>query len=279
MRSDGKKRPSRALSLFHRAVFWLGGRCIRTVEIEEDGERFLFRCPNMQTIRRATTLFVKEQGTIEWLKSTLKPGDVFLDIGANIGLYSIYGGNLVGANGHVYAVEPHMFNATGLMENIQVNGLSDRVDVLTLALSADDGYDNFHYTSWQTGTALNQFGDAAAQSATATEFVGKELKFATTIDRLLAAGAIAPPNVVKIDVDGLEPDILTGMTGLLTGPDRPRSLQVEVAGNQSDDIDRQMAAMGYHLDHRHFTQAGKKRLKRGEAEAAIAHNAVFVPAT
>ncbi len=170
-----------------------------------------------------------------------------------------------------------MFTAAGLMENMAANGFSDRVSVLTLALAGNDGYDNFHYTSWQSGTALNQFGDARARSATAKEFVGKELKFATTVDRLTAAGAMAPPNVVKIDVDGLEPDILAGMAGLLTGADRPRSLQVEIAGGQGDEIDRQLAELGYRRDHRHFTQAGKKRLKRGEDEATIAYNAVFVP--
>ena len=43
----------------------------------------------MRALRRATTLFVKEAGAVAWLQRKLRPGDVFLDIGANVGIYSL----------------------------------------------------------------------------------------------------------------------------------------------------------------------------------------------
>ena len=85
-----------------------------------------------------------------------------------------------------------------------------------------------------------------------------------------------PPNLVKIDVDGLELGILAGMTTLLKSKERPRSIQVELNVGQEDAIIKFLTDFGYKLDHRHFTQHGKKLLSRGVDISPIAHNAVFV---
>ena len=60
-------------------------------------------------------MFVKESGTCEWIKNDIGPGDVFFDIGANIGIYSILAANRVGKTGKVYAFEPHSGNFTRLL--------------------------------------------------------------------------------------------------------------------------------------------------------------------
>ena len=56
----------------------------------ETGDRYRFLADSLETHLRAKTFFTKEEGTIDWLRKSLRPDDVFLDIGANMGLYSIF---------------------------------------------------------------------------------------------------------------------------------------------------------------------------------------------
>ena len=83
---------------------------------------------------------------------------------------------------------------------------------------------------------------------------------------------------MKIDVDGIEIDILEGMRHLLMSDARPRSVQVELNLGEQELIVELMAECHYKLDHRHFTANGAKRRARGDDLSTIPHNAVFVPA-
>ena len=273
----GMRKPGIPSAIWIRLLARVRDLCTPTVAVVDGDARYLFRCPTPRTLKRASTLFVKETGTIDWLRNSLRPGDVFLDIGANVGVYSIYAAHLVGPSGHVYAVEPHVFNAATLLDNIHLNGLSDRISVLTMALSAKSAYDDFFYNEFDIGVANNAFGTERA--AQRSGFVGSELKYATTVDELVRQGAIRSPDLVKIDVDGLEPDIVAGMSELLSGPKRPRSVQIEVDPDQRDAVESVVASLRYDLDHRHYTMNGKKRLKQGIPEREVMHNAVYTPGT
>jgi FkbM family methyltransferase len=107
---------------------------------------------------RALTLFVKEQGTVEWIRSTVQPGDVFYDIGANIGMYTLLAASRVGDAGKVYAFEPHVRNFTSLLQNVALNNLSGRVAPICSALHDTEGFLNFNYLTWQAGSSTSQLG-------------------------------------------------------------------------------------------------------------------------
>lgn len=233
---------------------------------------FRFRCDNELEIQRAKTLFTKEEGTIDWLKTTLRPGDVFADVGANIGLYTIFAASLVGPTGRVYAFEPHVANAASLMRNVRVNQLADRVRLLTVALSDSEGITDFNYQSVNPGSSDSQLGHT--QSESGKEFLPKvvELKYATRLDALASTGAIALPAVVKIDVDGNELQVLRGISQIM---EKMRSVQVEVHPQDSDAIDAWMRARHFTLAKRHYTANGKKRIEKGEKPEGIVHNAIY----
>ncbi len=277
LRTAGRRKPARPLRWLADGLSWLARRA--TVEVvlpTPDGE-LRFRCPNALTLRRAYTLYVKEAGTIDWLNQALQPGDVFLDIGANIGVYTLYAAQRVGPSGHVYAVEPHLPNAVALMENLVVNALGERVSLLTCALAEAPRPARFDYGQWRTGSSRSQLAGSADHPglpATSTSRLS-ELKLAQTADSLVAAGAIRSPQVVKIDVDGTELEILRGMRAMLTGKDRPRTLQVECMPDNAHAIEALLGECGYALRHRHATMAGTKRLATGAEVAGIVHNAVF----
>ena len=61
---------------------------------------------------RATSLLHKEAGTVAWISRSVGPGDVFYDVGANIGIYSLLAALCAGPAGRVFAFEPHLLNCS-----------------------------------------------------------------------------------------------------------------------------------------------------------------------
>lgn len=227
---------------------------------------------------RASSILVKEEGTVKWLENSLSRGDTFLDIGANIGTYTLYGAAIVGPTGRVFAVEPHVQNASNLIDNITENGFADRVTVLTSPLTSSRSVANFNYHDLNAGASGSQFDSTTDDCGQAYVPELTELKIATSVDDLVACGAMPVPTAVKIDVDGIEIPILEGMTETLAGEVKPRTVQVEIQRETASAVDDVLTQHGYVLDHRHYTLAGKQRIANGEDELAIAHNAVYVPA-
>src|SRR5678815_6110374 len=105
----------------------------------------IFECEDDIEVMRAQTLLTKEPGTIAWLEKHLRPDDVFYDIGANIGCYTLFAASRI-TTGHVYAFEPNVVNARSLMRNVEVNKLEARVTVVTVALYSASGWFPFPYS-------------------------------------------------------------------------------------------------------------------------------------
>ena len=272
--SDGRSKPSRLLRLAQRGRA-LGQGATR-VDVSDGDHCYSFVCDNQQTLRRATTLLIKEPGTIRWLREQALPGRVFLDIGANVGIYSIFAAHHLGDAGHVYSVEPHLRNAVALMDNVVENRIQDRVSVLSMALCRKPSITEFRYREWGTGSSHSQLqnGDPITRQA---ESVAGELKATTTIDTLIGDHSIRRPDFIKIDVDGIELAILEGASGFLSGPEPPRSVQVECEPSNNQRIEEFMSDHGFDLRERHATMAGAKRIARGARLTDLPHNVIFEP--
>jgi FkbM family methyltransferase len=249
---------------------------VSEVAIADGPYRTVFLCENRTQAFRALSLWVKEAGTMEWIDKGVKRGERFLDIGANVGIYTLAAAHRVGPEGRVYAVEPHKPNAVALMRNVLRNRLQDRVDVLTVALADKRMFATFNYKDLEPSSTGSQLD---ATHVSGKEFIpaASEVCLGLSVDELIEVKAIEAPHHVKIDVDGIELSILRGMGGLLSSDARPRSVQVELNVGEHQAIEDHMRQFGYALDHRHFTLDGKRQLAEGKDVAAIAHNAVFVP--
>jgi FkbM family methyltransferase len=227
-------------------------------------------------LMRARTFATKEEGTVEWIRSSVRPGQVFCDIGANIGLYSLLAAQFAGPAGLVYAFEPHVVNASGLLANAAANGLTDRVKVLSVALNDTTGFFDFAYSSLEPGAAFNQLRvEPSPASGSTDQPAAVELKSAVSLDDLIARGVVRSPQHVKIDVDGNEPRIVRGMRSLLTGSTPPESVQVEVDPATAVEIHDLMRQAGYTSAVRHDTAHGKQVIAAGTDPAQVAHNVIF----
>lgn len=134
----------------------------------------------------------------------LKPGDTFYDIGANIGFFTVIGARLVGSTGRVYAFEPVPENAASLQRNADLNQFH-HVTVFGKAVSRSQGKGELLLTHHPGGATLSIADHPPDMKGTiAIDLV--------SIDHLIAQQKLAPPAVVKIDVEGAELDVLHGMS-------------------------------------------------------------------
>jgi FkbM family methyltransferase len=188
------------------------------VEFDLDGKRLCFSVRDPMSRWRVRTLFEKEPETHYWLGS-LPAGDVFYDIGANIGLYSIYATIMSGVR--TFAFEPESQNFAGLHENIFLNDLFDRCTGWCLAFGEKPiEISHLALSEFHVGRSLHSFGGEAPENGL------RQGCMALSLDHLVYDLGMEAPNHIKIDVDGNEAAIICGAKRLLTDP-RLRSVVVE----------------------------------------------------
>jgi len=108
----------------------------------------LYSTPNRFTKWRVDSLFTKEPVTIEWL-NTLSQNSILIDVGANVGMYSIWAASMRGAR--VFAFEPEAENYALLNRNIHLNRLEDRVSAYCMGLLDFDGFSVLHLSDTTRG--------------------------------------------------------------------------------------------------------------------------------
>lgn len=181
-------------------------------EISHDGLRLRFATPNSLCDWRAKTFATKEPETLEWIDSIPK-GAVLWDVGANIGLYSIYAAKR--RNCRVWAFEPSVFNLELLARNIFMNDLAEQVCIVPFALSDHLGASQLHMTTTEWGGALSTFGHDFGWDGKAIQQVFEFQTLGLPMDNAIQQLAIPRPEYIKMDVDGIEHVILKGGRSVL----------------------------------------------------------------
>ena len=198
---------------------------LKKVSSKENAElQVKFVTNNDKTLWRYKTLYTKEPATIAWLKD-LDASDVLWDVGANVGIYSIFAAMVKGAR--VVSFEPGAANYWILNENIRVNSLQDRVKALCVALSDQTTFDALHMRSTGAGQTLNQTKHAVDDHGNAFTAEFRQAIFLVKADDLIEHYGIEPPTAIKVDVDGAELDVLAGASGMLANR-RLRRMSLEL---------------------------------------------------
>lgn len=179
---------------------------------EHKGLRMVFATPNALCRYRAKSFSTKEPDTLEWIEA-IPEGAILWDIGANVGLYSIYAAKQ--RKCRVYAFEPSVFNLEVLARNIFLNGLQGDLTVVPVALSDKIGPSLFKMTSTAWGGALSTFGQDFDQHGGKLNSVFEYQTTGVTMDDAVNLLGIPTPRFIKIDVDGIEHFILRGGAAVL----------------------------------------------------------------
>lgn len=141
---------------------------------------------------------------LSFVHSQLKPGDIFWDVGANFGLYSIIASTIVGSEGQVLAIEPDPGNIKRLRRNIFFNHLFNSITVYQIPFALGESEDLVEFSSCSAG-AYSSFKPSEVPG-----MVKKIRVHQTTLDTLLAQYDNPNVKLIKIDVEGAELKVLHG---------------------------------------------------------------------
>jgi len=212
-----------------------------------------FFIPNRLTEWRVDTFFLKEPETLEWINNfSANNKFIFWDIGANIGLYSIYNA-LKNKNSTTFSFEPSSSNLRVLSRNISINGLENNIKIITLPLSdSPNKFFTLNENEFIEGGGLNTFKENYNFEGKAFITDSKYSLLGTSIDFLLENKILDFPDYIKIDVDGIEHLILKGAMKFLNNK-KIKSLSIEINENFKEQYDLTMRIMqdnGFRLLHK-----------------------------
>ncbi len=149
---------------------------------------------------------VLEAGTRRVLAALLRPGGVFLDVGANVGTMTLFAARAVGPDGRIFAVEPTPRVAALLRRSMAANDVADRVAVADCAAGEQEGEALLHLQDAMSRTTLFPQGDGPEGRGTVRVRV-------RPADDLVPAGT--PVDGAKIGAEGAEPQVWRGMRRIL----------------------------------------------------------------
>jgi FkbM family methyltransferase len=253
LRTLGKAQRGQALQKLTAAM-------VSEIEVPGGTMRFITPTPLLQA--RASSALSKEPDTIEWIE-LFESNDVFWDVGANVGVFSVYAAMRRGVR--VLAFEPFADNYMALCKNIDINALGDRIIPYCVALAGNTELGLLNLASRDMGTALHQFG---LRGETSRYWAGGKSTFAQgmlgyTIDDFIRQFQPMFPTHLKLDVDGLEWEILQG-SGQTLRDSRLQSIMVELSINDHVERDHAMAWL---------SDAGLELVRQGETQEAAGESA------
>ncbi len=187
-----------------------------------------------------------EKGSLAIMRHILGHGDMFVDVGANIGLMSLYASQLVGSEGKVVAFEPNPDTARILVENIGLNKVSN-IEHSGYAVGKSPGkaqiYDRWDFNRGSASLIKPEqvTGSHEIEVTTLSKFFKKEIKEGAPLPRL-----------VKLDIEGFELEALEGALDLLNSK-HPPMLIVECSekrentfGGAADPLYKFLVKLGHY---------------------------------
>ena len=202
-----------------------------------------FFVPNQLTQYRVDSFFIKEPETLEWIDTFNDSKKIiFWDVGANIGLYSIYAA-LKYSDIEIISFEPSTSNLRILSRNISINKLEEKIKINQLPLTKDQNqYLMFEESEFIEGWSMNTFGAEIDFEGKSMQTKNRYKIFGTNINYLIENNILSIPNYIKIDVDGIEHLILEGASDHLDNSEI-RSMSIELNENFKDQVNSVLKIM------------------------------------
>lgn len=180
-----------------------------------------------------------EPETRELFQRIVKPGMTVVDIGAQIGYFTLLFARLVGTSGKVYSCEPDPTIYSRLRKNIEANNLAGIVEAFETAVADAVGEAPFYLAG--PGGSLFKSGDTIGTIETRV----------TSIDALICERGWPPVHVVKIDTEGAEPRVLRGMSEVCRRNEDMKLVvefspsNLDLGGTSADELTAQLVNLGF----------------------------------
>ena len=230
-----------------RLARWALGEVLQRTDVVIDAVSASFLVPHLSE-PVAFHLLVNgkyEPATDECLRTLLKSGDLFVDVGANIGVFALMAARIVGSTGRIMAVEASPKVFPYLVKNIELNGL-DNIEAMHCA--AVD-FNSEHLSFWEAPESKFGMGALVPQFHAAPCVVPSR-----TLDELLGLAGIDHVTVLKVDVEGAEADVFRGALRLLRSFPAPIVVfefcdwaEARFTGRRPGDAQRLLMDLGYEI--------------------------------
>ena len=206
-------------NIFFRKLFSFLKKIDNFEKVNVNNREIFILDMNYTTNYRIKTFFSKEPETLSWIDK-FKNKSVFWDIGANIGLYSLYS-QFLDKEIEVISFEPSILNLPSLIKNIHKNKLENNISVITNPIYNNSLINKFNLSDIEEGAANSNFTNTELAYSPKLSYKTNSLDF----KNIKAIYDINTPDYVKIDVDGNEFQILES---LLTNYQTIKSILIEV---------------------------------------------------
>jgi FkbM family methyltransferase len=216
----------------------------------------IFYTPSLVSKRRIETLFTKETDTIKWIKNFNGKDKIFWDIGANIGIFSIYASTIF-EDIKVIAFEPSFLNLRILSRNISKNNFSNKIKIIQFPLTDKPNQIlDFNEFSLEEGASQNSFGVNYGHDGKVMKYQNSFSIYGTNIDYLIENNISEIPNYIKLDVDGIEHLILKGGEKTILKSKILKSIILEI----NEDFDYQKKSVLKLLEKNNFKFYQKNKI-------------------
>ena len=212
------------------------GQMNGTLPVSTRRGELTFHICNRQTLKFAHDFETFEPDTLRWIEQL--PDDAVLwDIGANVGMFSLYAALRPGLR--VVAFEPAASTYDTLVKNIQLNNMGSSISAYCIALGDSTRRNVFRMSSFEAGHYMHglQSDDPPDDGEAGGELEQPVLEM--SIDDFVRVFSPPLPTHIKLDVDSNENEIIAGARGVLAG-DTVRSVQVEMIGAPDSPRNRQI---------------------------------------
>ena len=173
-----------------------------------------------------------EPDITDWISATLRPGDCFVDIGANIGHYSLLASRIVGADGRVVAVEAAQSIHSILDRHVAMNGRRN-IRTVQAAASAERGVLRLFPGS------RDNIGKTTTVARSGESIVSNSIEVpALPLSEILSEDEIRRTRIIKIDVEGAELQVLRGLGPVLGRLRKEAEIVMEISPGLMPDPDR-----------------------------------------
>lgn len=189
---------------------------LQRVTVETPAGPIVVECPSSRALHDPQGFGQDEPETVAWIAG-LPAEAVLWDIGANIGLYSLFAAK---RGLRVLAFEPSAASFAAMVRSVEINGLDDRISAYCLAFAQDTGLVSLHMASTAAGHSMH--------SLEAREGGFRQAVPAFAMDDFFQHMDAPAPYAIKLDVDGIEPMILRGGRSMLRA--HVREVLVEIDG-------------------------------------------------
>ena len=210
-----------------------------------DGEqkyKFVNDIGNLSYIKnRVDRMFNKEPETIAWIKS-MHQSSVFYDVGANIGLYTIYAA--VKRQCTTYSFEPHAANFKSVIENIEANKLSNS-HAYPVAINKNFGLSSMAVKNLYSGVADN-IVDSLSEIYHGVVSI--------SLDDVVGKNILPQPDYIKVDVDGFERNVFEGSQRVFKNA---KSILIEIDQKDIQLVD-DIKNLGFQLKSEHVRNSVEK---------------------